>query len=97
MSEFETILDPTGGSKVVDDVTLAPRPETLRGKVLGLLDNGKPNAAPLLSELGGHLRERFGLRDVILYTKGYFGTPVGKSLIQRILKNCDFTVAGIGD
>ena len=32
-----------------------------------------------------------------LYAKSYFGTPVEESQIQRILKNCDFVVAGIGD
>ena len=32
-----------------------------------------------------------------MYVKGYFGTPVEESLIQQILHNCDFVVAGIGD
>jgi hypothetical protein len=32
-----------------------------------------------------------------MYTKSYFGTPTEESLIHRILENCDFAVAGIGD
>jgi hypothetical protein len=32
-----------------------------------------------------------------MYTKSYFGTPTEESLIQRILQNCDFAVAGVGD
>jgi hypothetical protein len=32
-----------------------------------------------------------------MFCKSYFGTPVEESLIQRILHNCDFAVAAIGD
>lgn len=91
------ILDPTGSGDAAPDLTLAPRLTTLRGTTLGLLDNGKPNASSLLDEVGDHLRRHYHVREVKSYTKGYFGTPVEQSLIQRILHNCDFVVAGIGD
>ncbi|MQA15380.1 MAG: hypothetical protein GEV09_14775 [Pseudonocardiaceae bacterium] len=94
---IDEILDPTGGSELTADATLAPRLETLSGKTLGLLDNGKPNGAALLSELGAGLQREHRLRDVLMYTKPYFGTPVEESQIQQILENCDFAVAGIGD
>jgi len=32
-----------------------------------------------------------------MYTKSYFGTPTEENLIQRILENCDFALAGIGE
>jgi hypothetical protein len=91
------ILDPTGDSDRAADTTLAPRLGSLRGKTLGLLDNGKPNGSVLLTEIGNHLRERYGLRDVIMYTKSYFGTPVDQTLIERIMAECNFAVAAIGD
>ena len=50
----------------------------------------------LLTETGRALRAH-GIGDFVLYQKGYFGTPVEESLIQRILHQCDFVVAGIGD
>jgi len=93
----EKLLDPTGASERAVDTTLAPRLRSLRGLTAGLLDNGKPNASVLLSETGRELRRAHGIRDVVLYQKGYFGTPVEESLIQRILHHCDFVVAGIGD
>ena len=92
----EKLLDPTGASERDVDTTLAPRLRSLRGLTAGLLENGKPNASVLLTETGRALRAH-GVREFVLYQKGYFGTPVEESVIQRILHHCDFVVAGIGD
>jgi hypothetical protein len=93
----EKLLDPTGASERAMDTALAPRLRSLRGLTAGLLENGKPNAAALLTETGRELQDRYGIRDFTLFRKGYFGHPVEESLIQRILHNCDFAVAAIGD
>ena len=93
----EELLDPTGASERAVDTTLAPRLRSLRGLTAGLLDNGKPNSAALLSETGRALRDRCGIREFKLFRKGYFGTPVEESVIQQILDHCDFAVAAIGD
>jgi hypothetical protein len=93
----EKLLDPTGASDQAVDTTLTPRLRSLRGLTAGLLDNAKPNASVLLAETGRELARTHGIRDFVRYQKGYFGTPVEESLIQKILHNCDFVVAGIGD
>jgi hypothetical protein len=93
----EPLLDPTGDGEGATDNRLAPRPGSLAGLRLGLLENTKPNAGVLLGEVGGELRRGWGVGSTSTYVKSYFGTPVEESLIQRILKNCDFVVAGIGD
>jgi hypothetical protein len=93
----EKLLDPTGASERAVDVTLAPRLRSLRGLTAGLLDNAKPNGSVLLAYTGRELRRRSGIRNFVMYQKGYFGTPVEESLIQQILRHCDFVVAGIGD
>jgi hypothetical protein len=97
MAGRERLLDPTGDSDRGVDTTLAPRPRMLRGLTAGLLGNAKPNAAVTLSAVARELQRLHGLRASVMYTKGYFGTPAEESLIQRILHNCDFAVAGIGD
>ena len=93
----EPLLDPTGASERETDTTLTPRPGSLRGLTVGLLENTKPNAVPLLKAVGHELTERYGVREVRLFRKGYFGTPVEESVVQQMLHNCDFAVAGIGD
>ena len=95
--ELESILDPTGAADLGADTTLAPRLSTLRGTTLGLLDNGKPNGAALLNEFGRVLKERHGVKDVLMFTKPYFGTPVEPTQTERIFEECDFAVAAIGD
>ena len=95
--DLEDILDPTGATDATSDTTLAPRLATLDGKVLALLDNGKPNGAALLQEVARQLRTRHALRDVLMFTKPYFGTPVEPTQTQRIFEECDFAITAIGD
>ena len=96
-TSLRMILDPTGGTEVTANTTLAPRLTTLEDKTLGLLDNGKPNGSMLLSEIGDDLRQQYRLRDVLTYTKPYFGTPVEQTQTQKIIEECDFVVTAIGD
>lgn len=95
--ELESILDPTGAADSSAQTTLAPRLQTLRGSTLGLLDNGKPNGAALLNEVAAVLRQRHALKDVLMFTKPYFGTPVEPTQTQRIFEECDFAITAIGD
>lgn len=46
--------------------TLAPRPATLDGKVLGLLPNWRPSAVHILKSVGALLEERYRLKAVVL-------------------------------
>ena len=41
--------------------------------------------------------QHYGVREVRMFAKSYFGTPVEESVINQMLHNCDFAVAGIGD
>ena len=97
MTAREPLLDPTGGSHSAGHIRLAPRPASLSGLRIGLLNNGKPNGEALLQEVAHQLQDGYGVGEATLYTKGYFGTPAEEALILRILKNSDFAVAGIGD
>ena len=97
MVVFEQLLDPTGMAERGEDLTLAPRPPSLRGLRPALLENTKPNASVLLAHVGRQLEREHGTATAVMFAKSYFGTPAEESLIQRILHNCDFVVAGIGD
>jgi hypothetical protein len=93
----EPLLDPTGDSERTTNTALAPRPQSLQGLTVGLLDNTKPNGAVVLRAVGRQLRERYGVREIRMFRKGYFGTPVEESVVNQMLRNCDFAVAAIGD
>jgi hypothetical protein len=93
----ERLLDPTGESDLVTNTQLRPRLRSLQGLRVALLENTKPNGAVLLQHVGRELQENYGVREVRMFRKGYFGTPVEESVVQQILRNSDFAVAGIGD
>ena len=93
----ERLLDPTGESDLATNTQLRPRLRSLRGLRVALLENTKPNGAVLLQHVGRELQENYGVREVRMFRKGYFGTPVEESVVQQILRDSDFAVAGIGD
>jgi hypothetical protein len=94
----EPLLDPTGDGDRGTNTSLAqPRPQSLAGLVVGLLENAKPNATVLLEAIARELKDKYGVREVRMFRKGYFGTSVEESVVQQMLHNCDFAVAAIGD
>ena len=80
MAGRERLLDPTGDSDRTADTTLSPRLRSVRGLTVGLLENAKPNAAVLLSNVARELQRGHGLRAAVIYTKSYFGTPTPSSV-----------------
>ena len=97
MAIHELLLDPTGTDEAGQESTLSPRPVTLNGLRIGLLDNTKPNATLLLEEIGSELQSRYGAGETRLYTKDYFGTPATADLLERIADECDVVITAVGD
>jgi hypothetical protein len=97
MTGREKLLDPTGFDAQAADSTLAPRPDGLRGLTVGLLDNTKPNAEVLLTEIAGELKSRCGIGGSAMYAKGYFGTPMEEDLLKQLVQECDIVVTAVGD
>jgi hypothetical protein len=93
------IMDPTGrkeGERKAD-FALAPRRGDITGARVGLLENGKQNAALFLEEVGGVLKERYGISDVMLRRKDNFSAPVPPELLEEMHSECDVVVIGVGD
>jgi hypothetical protein len=97
MLRREAILDPTGVAGVRRAASLAPRVRDLDGLRLGLLDNGKPNAALVLETVADLLRAQHHVGEVTTYTKSYFGTPVEEDRAREIAQSCEAVIAGVGD
>lgn len=97
MATQELLLDPTGMDEGSQDSTLSPRPVSLNGLTIGLLDNTKPNATLLLHEIAGELQAHHGAGEAKLYTKDYFGTPVKEELLKQIIDEVDVVITAVGD
>lgn len=93
------ILDPTGRGAQGDGPVagLSPRPGSLAGLRVGLLDNTKHNAALFLTELGEMLSEQYGMSVGHSEVKRNFSVPVDEDIIGRFRGECDVVVTAIGD
>jgi hypothetical protein len=67
----------------------------LKGKVVGFLHNGKPNADILLGRLADLLREKCGLGQARTRSKPRVTEPA--EFIDELAKECQGVVNAIGD
>lgn len=88
-------IDPTaGGGKA--RIPLAPRPMDLAGKVVGLLDNTKEQGELILQTVGEALRERYGVRSVVLKRKEHYSKPATSAIIDEIANEVEVAIAAVG-
>ena len=91
------LVDPTGEDMDPGDFHLTRRPQDLRGKKLGLLENSKSNSDRVLKELGQILNEEFEFKEVLYFSKHNASLPTKPDVIEQILETCDALVIGVGD
>lgn len=90
--------------EAVEGMPLAPRPETLHGRVVGLLPNWRPSAAKLLQAVGQLLQERYHLQAVVMeqpvrelpQRTGRLIDAMG-NLLDDLAKRVDVVVTATGD
>ena len=90
------LFDPTS-APAPREVTLAPRPATLGGLRVGLVENTKFNSAPILAKIGARLRDRYGMTVALMTTKRSPSHDIDEDQIKTLRKQADFVVSGIGD
>ena len=89
------VLDPTA-EKTAPPGRLAPRLDTLEGKTIGFISNGKEGTMGYFSHLERMLREDFGVADVVWRTKSNYSAPADAHIVAEI-RNWDAVISGIGD
>ena len=88
------VLDPTGERQPAERVRL-PRPSTLAGVTVGLLDISKPRGDVFLDRLAMRLAER-GLR-VERFSKPTYTKPAPLDLRHRIATTCHVVIEALAD
>lgn len=96
MSEFMLIVDPAAEEKSTT-LSLAPRLDTLTGVRLGLIDNTKHMALPLLREVEALLKERFGVASFAYYRKENPSVPTPAAILAEMTATCDGVIHGVAD
>ena len=94
-----TLFDPTAPRRQVDAgaSVAAPALAGLAGKVVGFIDNAKPNFSVLADELGELLMHKYGVARVIKRRKPSASVPAKPEVIEELSAACDVVIAGSGD
>ena len=90
------LVDPTT-QPVAADFVGAPRLRDLSNKRVGLIDDSKLNARELLEEVVSLLDSRFGVASVDYHRKPSASKPASPETIERLARECDYVVVGVGD
>ena len=91
-----TVLSPEGERRD-STLTVPPLPQDLRGLTVGFVDNTKHNFDLLVREMGELLKERFGVKAVVVRRKANASTAAADEIIEGLVKDCDLVFAGSGD
>ena len=89
------VLDPTP-EKAPPVGQPAPRLDTLKGKTVGFISNGKEGTKGFFAHLDRVLREEYGVAAVVSRTKSNYSAPADAPIVAEI-KSWDAVVSGIGD
>jgi hypothetical protein len=95
MAGFE-ILDPTVEPRR-QPLTYVPRPDSLKGKRIGLVENTKFNSDKLLQRIGDILKQEYGAAEARMWRKHNSSVPAHQEIIDDAKRTVDVVVAGIGD
>ena len=91
------IFDPTNEPKKGRHIDYAPRPKSLAGLRVGLVDNSKFNSDQLLTRIAGLLEKDYGAKAHIMRRKTSAGVQPHQEIIDEFKAQCDVVVAGVGD
>lgn len=93
MPDTMTVLMPTGAQQT-DSILTAPRPASLRGLRVALLDNGKEFSDVVLDGLAQALAHDFGVTTIRLWRKGF--PAKGAPFIAEMAAESDVAISGVG-
>ena len=88
------LLDPTSERTVLQR-SLLPRPASLRGKTIGLLDISKPRGDVFLDRLEQRLTDLGA--TVLRYKKPTFTKPAPVDLRHEIATQCELVIEALAD
>lgn len=70
---------------------------TLAGKVVGFIDNAKPNFNHLVDDLADLLVAEYGVKQVVKRRKRSASVGAPEEMVRELADQCDVVIAGSGD
>lgn len=91
------MFDPTTKRTGPPALQLAPRPATLKGLRLGLVDNRKVNAGPILEKIADRLAAKHGTNVTVRDVKRSPSHEIDEKAIAALKRGADLVISGVGD
>jgi hypothetical protein len=93
------LFDPTAPRREVEDAPGTARAALtgLAGKVVGFIDNAKPNFGLLVDDLTELLESKYGVARVVTRRKPSASMPAKPEVIAELSRECDVVITGSGD
>jgi hypothetical protein len=91
------MFDPTSRRTGPATLQLAPRPASLQGLRLGLVDNRKINAAAILEKVADRLAAKHGTRVNVRDVKRSPSHEIDAKAIAALKRDADLVISGVGD
>jgi len=96
MASNPVVLDPIApGNNEPQDLRQAL--PGIAGKVVGFIDNAKPNFHHLIDDLGELLTRQYGAKEIIKRRKRGASVPAPEAMMKELTERCDLIIAGSGD
>ena len=95
-SESPLVFDPTALSCAQGQAVASPL-ASLEGKVIGIIDNSKPNFEHLAADLKELLAQRFGVARVVTRRKRSASMGAATAVLDELARDCDLVITGSGD
>ena len=90
------LYDPTAPRRN-EAAAVGGKVDTLAGKVVGFIDNAKPNFNHLVDDLAELLVANYGVKSVIKRRKRSASVPAPEEVVRELVDQCDVVIAGSGD
>lgn len=95
MMKTTRLFDPTGVR--AEAAAVRQSLTHLAGKVVGFIDNTKPNFRELAEALGALLVSGYGVSRILVHRKRNASIAATDEAIESFAARCDLVIAGSGD
>ena len=92
---YTDVISPAGIPRIPDEA-LKPRPGTLEGATLGILDNNKEFSDWVLDRVLERLRASVGITEVVQRRKHHLAQPASPEILEELNARCDAVLVGVG-
>jgi hypothetical protein len=96
MAATLTLYDPTAPAQAAAE-QVDRMLSGLSGKVVGFIDNAKPNFEHLVDDLADLLIAKYGVSRVIKRKKKSASVPAPDEVLAELSDQCDLVITGSGD